>query len=79
MGERQLAENIIKAVGSSLVNESDPTLSGNQIAERYKSALAQSGYNILEYDNCIRALQHFVYCAGYKEGAFEYYLSDYVI
>lgn len=79
MEERQLAENIIKTVGSSLFSESDYTLSGNQIAERYKLALSQSGYNILEYDDCIRALQHFVYCAGYKEGVFEYYLSDYVI
>lgn len=79
MEERQIAENIMKALGNSLVNKDDVTLGGSQIAERYKSNLAKAGYDLMKYDDCINALHHYVVCAGYDKGKFVYVLSDYRI
>ncbi len=43
MEEKQLAENIMKQVGSSLVNEKESLLPGSTIADRYLERLSKAG------------------------------------
>lgn len=74
MKERQLAENIMEALGSSLVNTDDVTIGGG-IADRYLKMLTKAGKNIVEYNYCIESIHHYVVCAGYKNGKFMYVLS----
>lgn len=77
MEERELAENIMKTLGSSLVNIDDVTLGGGNIADRYLKMLTKAGHNIMEYNNCFEAIHHYVVCAGYENGKLVYVLSDY--
>lgn len=67
MDEKQLAENIMKTVGSSLVSKEDYTLPGSKIAERYLEMLLKDGYDLSHFLDCILAIQHYVICAGYWE------------
>ncbi len=77
MDEKQLAENIMKTVGSSLVSKEDYTLPGSKIAERYLEMLLKDGYDLSHFLDCILAIQHYVICAGYWEDKFEYRISNY--
>lgn len=79
MEEKQLAENIMKTIGSSLVNEDDLTVSGSKIAERYMEMIVKAGYDIFKYENCRLAILHYVICAGYREGKFEYRISNHIL
>lgn len=75
MEERNLAENIMKALGSILVDSNDVLLGGNTIADRYLARIANG--NIMKYVDCIDAIRHYVICAGYENDKFVYVLSDY--
>lgn len=74
MEERQLAENVMKVLGTSLVDSKDVLLGGNTIADRYLERLTKAGYNIMKYIDCIDAIRHYVICAGYENGKFVYVL-----
>lgn len=77
MEEKQLAENIMKQVGSSLVNEEESLLPGSRIADRYLESLSKAGYDISRFFDCADAIRHYVICAGYVDGNFEFRISEY--
>jgi len=79
MEERELAENIMKTVGSSLIREGDVTVSGLTIAERYQEMLTKAGYNPSLIINGTQAIRHYIICAAYVDGKFECHISDYVL
>lgn len=79
MKEKQLAENIMKTVGSSLVNKDDVTLPGNTIAERYHEMLITAEFENSYILECTMAIRHYVVCAGYWEGKFEYRISNHIL
>lgn len=77
MDEKILAGNIMKTIGSSLVNEDEVLLGSDKIAERYTANLVKAGYNLMDYDDCINAIHHYVICAGYENKKFVFVLSEY--
>lgn len=77
MEENQLAENIMKLAGSSLVNKEESLLPGNTIADRYLERLSKAGYDISRFFDCADAIRHYVICAGYVDGNFEFRISEY--
>lgn len=77
MEERQLAKNIMNVLGNCLVNITDITLGGGEIADRYLEKLAKAKYDIAEYNDCIEAIRHYVISAGYQNGKFVFMLSNY--
>lgn len=77
MEEKTLAENIMKQVGSSLVNEEESLLPGSTIADRYLERLSKAGYDISRFFDCVDAIRHHVICAGYVDGNFEFRISEY--
>lgn len=77
MEEKQLAENIMKQVGSSLVNEEESLLPGGRIADRYLERLSKAGYDISRFFDCADTIRHYVICAGYVDGNFEFRISEY--
>ena len=77
MEEKQLAENIMKQTGSSLMGESEPLLPGSMVADRYLERLSRAGYDISRFFDCADAIRHYVICAGYVEGKFEFRISEY--
>lgn len=76
MKEKQLAENIMKTVGSSLLNKDDVTLSGLTISERYHEMLFKAGHDPRQIEIGKQAIRHYVICAAYVEGKFEYHISN---
>lgn len=77
MEERQLAEYIMNVMGNALVHVDDFTLGGGIIADRYVQILAKAEYNLVDYNNFIEAIRHYVVCAWYEDGECKYLLSDY--
>ena len=77
MEEKQLAENIMKQVGSSLVNEKESLLPGSTIADRYLERLSKAGYDISRFFDCADAIRHYVICAGNVDGNFDFRISEY--
>lgn len=77
MEEKQLAENIMKQAGSGLMGKSEPLLPGSMIADRYLERLSKAGYDISRFFDCADAIRHYVICAGYVDGKFEFRISEY--
>lgn len=77
MEEKTLAENIMKQTGSSLVDKDESLLPGSMIADRYLERLSKAGYDISHFFDCADAIRHYVICAGYVNGDFEFRISEY--
>lgn len=77
MEEKQLAENIMKQLGNSLVGDKEPLLPGNVVADRYLERLSKAGYDISRFFDCVEAIRHYLICAGYVDGKFEFRISEY--
>lgn len=71
--EKRLAEAVARTLGNVLVSESDPTLSGDQLAQRYENMYySAGGYNLQDIYNTAMALRHWVSAAGYdRNGKFK--------
>ncbi len=79
MTEKQLAENIMKVHGQTLVdNNGGVTIGGADLAEKYFDFFSPMG-NTMEIYECATALRHWVASAGYDmNGKFKFTMADYI-
>ena len=78
INERQLAENICKVHGKSLVDDNGKsTIDGATLGDLYFNQWSKAGYDVKDGQ---MALRHWVLAAGYnRQGEFQYRMSNHIL
>jgi len=81
MTEREIAENICRAMARNLVDENGGfSMGGTTLAEKYSERQFKAGYDIQMIAKHANALRHWVVAAGYDlDNSFRVVLSNNIL